>query len=32
MATRRHGEEARGRPVVAQPGFTRLTGVEEGYG
>jgi hypothetical protein len=29
MATKRLGEEARGRPLVTQPGFTRLTSVEE---
>jgi hypothetical protein len=31
MATKRLGEEARGRPLVAQPDFTRLTSVEEGH-
>jgi hypothetical protein len=31
MATKHLGEEARGRPVVAQPGVTRLTSVEEGH-
>jgi hypothetical protein len=30
VATQRLGEDARGRPAVAQPGCTRLTGVEEG--
>jgi hypothetical protein len=29
MATKRLGEEARGRPLVAQQGFTLLTSVEE---
>jgi hypothetical protein len=29
VATNRFGEEARGRPLVAQPGFTRLTSVED---
>jgi hypothetical protein len=29
VATQRLGEDARGRPAVAQPGGTRLTGVEE---
>jgi hypothetical protein len=31
MATKHLGEEARGRPVVAQPGFTRPSSVEEGH-
>ena len=29
VATNRLGEEARGRPLVAQQGFTRLTSVED---
>ena len=29
MTTKRLGEEARGRPLVAQQGFTRLTSVED---
>jgi hypothetical protein len=29
MATKRLGEEARGRPLVAQQGLTRLTSVED---
>jgi hypothetical protein len=31
MATKRLGDEARRRPLVAQPGFTLLTSVEEGH-